>query len=385
MNSLKILPNNKTVVFYCPFEGNNCLVRTGTVDDTAIISFFNSILYSCSRTFKDMNKDDKIKLINKVKNIIFEKINKKLWDTDGLIIFKNLFKESIIDFYNFINTTQTVKNAIVKKIGRKLIKDKKDFELFRIITDILPAETFIIDEDDILSVESYKKNIILNIKLYLQDLSILSQINEDKADHIIKSISEFVFSLMEEVEFNSFKNYNYHSESINNIIVDTVMEYFNYNIYFINSETRVPYIVNSFNNFININSIILLNINDDHFEAVGKLTHENNVIREFVSTDPLIFKINSIISSKSIKEKINDEEKEEYPEIEKLKDEEKDSTEEYPEIEKVEEEKKDSTEEESEIEKVEKDRISEESEIENTEEEELKDKIKEVNSSEDEQ
>ena len=30
MNTLDIQPINKTVVFYCPFEGNNCLVRTGT-------------------------------------------------------------------------------------------------------------------------------------------------------------------------------------------------------------------------------------------------------------------------------------------------------------------------------------------------------------------
>ena len=306
MNNLKILPTNKTVVFYCPFEGNNCLVRTGTIDDIPIISFLNAILYSYSKSFKDMNSEDRLKMINKVKNIIFDKINKNLWDTDGLIIFKNLFKESVIDFYNFINTNQTVKNTIVKKVGRKLVTTRKEFELFKIITELVPVDIFITGEDEFTSVDSYKKYIISTIKLYLQNLSILSEINEEKVEHIINSISKFILILINEVEFNSFKNYTYNSVNINNIIVDTVMNYFNYNIYFINSYTRTPYIMNDFNTFTNINSIILLSIDDKHFEAVGKLTHGNNVIREYVSTDPIIFKINSIININEKTKKIDE-------------------------------------------------------------------------------
>ena len=79
MESLNNLPTGKTVVFYCPFESNNCLVRTGTNDDEPMTSFINCILYACSRSFKALDNKEKNNLIIKVKNTILNKINKKLW------------------------------------------------------------------------------------------------------------------------------------------------------------------------------------------------------------------------------------------------------------------------------------------------------------------
>ena len=93
MNTLDIQPINKTVVFYCPFEGNNCLVRTGTSKTNQINSCINSILHACSRSFKNMDIEDRTILINKVKNSIFTKISKKIWNTEGLSIFKKILTQ----------------------------------------------------------------------------------------------------------------------------------------------------------------------------------------------------------------------------------------------------------------------------------------------------
>ncbi len=298
MESLNNLPTGKTVVFYCPFESNNCLVRTGTNDDDLMTSFISCILYACSRSFKALDNKEKNNLINKIKNTILNKINKKLWISNGLDIFKKLFKETLIDFYNFINTDEAVTNIIVKKVSKELITNKKDFDLFKIITELVPYDVFIIETEENMNIELYKPVIINTIKTYLQNLEILSEINEDNADHIIKSISRFTNVLINEVEFSSFKNYKYEVENINNIIVDEVSNYFNTNIYFVESKTRTPYVINDFNNFTNLNSIIVLSLEDKHYEIVGELTHGNIIKREFISNDPLIIKLNSIINIK---------------------------------------------------------------------------------------
>ena len=136
MNNITALPINKTVVFYCPFEGNNCLVRTGTNDNSSILSFLNAVLYACSRTFKNLDTTEKFTLIKKVKDTIISKITKNQWPTNGLDIFKKMFNESVRDFYKSLNEYDDVSNMnnITKKITHKLIRAKKDYELFKIIT-----------------------------------------------------------------------------------------------------------------------------------------------------------------------------------------------------------------------------------------------------------
>ena len=51
METLKISQINKTTVFNCPFEGNNCLVKTGS-SEGIFTSFLNSVLNACSKEVK---------------------------------------------------------------------------------------------------------------------------------------------------------------------------------------------------------------------------------------------------------------------------------------------------------------------------------------------
>ena len=102
MNTLEILPINKTCVFHSPLEGNNCLVRTGTIDNM-ILSFFNSVLISCSKNFKRLEEENRNKLIFKVRDVIFSKLNKKMWRVNGLQTFKQILNETLVDFYKYIN------------------------------------------------------------------------------------------------------------------------------------------------------------------------------------------------------------------------------------------------------------------------------------------
>ena len=317
MNTLDIQPINKTVVFYCPFEGNNCLVRTGTSKTNQINSCINSILHACSRSFKNMDIEDRTILINKVKNSIFTKISKKIWNTEGLSIFKKILTDTVTNFYEFINIRDTIANSIVKKLGKELITSTKQFELFKIIIELLPLDIYE-DNENSNDIDTCKNNITMNVRNYLQNLPILHEISEENVDHIVKNVSHFINSLLNEVEFESFRKYNYQSDIVNDIIIDTLSEYFNSNIYFIDSSTRMPFIINSFNNFIHLNSVILLYLNSEHYEIVGVLANENMIKREFISNDPIIVKMNSLIelrkTIKSVKPVLDEENEEINPE-----------------------------------------------------------------------
>ena len=298
MNTLEILPINKTCVFHSPLEGNNCLVRTGTIDNM-ILSFFNSVLISCSKNFKRLEKENRNKLIFKVRDVIFTKLNKKMWRVNGLQTFKQILNETLVDFYKYINTTENIHNPIIKKIVKKLVTNKKEFSLYEIITEILPY-TIIIDAEEPQDnlIESYIKMMKNNVKTHLQTVDIFDTLSEDNIDYIIKNISNFLSVLTEEVEYLSFKNYKYETDEVNEMIVDITAEYFSSNIYFIDSKTRLPFVKNNIETFDNMNSIIVLSLDSTHYEAVGLLLHRNEINYEFLCDDMMVIKMNKLINIK---------------------------------------------------------------------------------------
>ena len=294
MDKLNILPPNDTRVFHSSIEGNNCLVRTGTINDK-ILSFFNSILLACSKNFKNMRLDERENLCKKVRDNIFVKITKNQWKINGINLFKTILESTLKDFYDFINTNKTINNISIKKIGKQLITSKKQFDLFKIITEILPYDIILTNNDNN-NIEDFKTKVFVNLKKFLTTLEIFDDLSEEQTEHLIKNISDFIKLILNEVEYVSFKTYEYDIKDINDIVVDTVSSYFNTNIYFLNSKTRMPFILNDFNNFKHTNSIIILNIDNKQYEIVGVLTHGNIINRNFISNDKLILKINSIIN-----------------------------------------------------------------------------------------
>jgi hypothetical protein len=338
MDKLNILPPNDTRVFHSSIEGNNCLVRTGTINDK-ILSFFNSILLACSKNFKNMRLDERENLCKKVRDNIFVKITKNQWKINGINLFKTILESTLKDFYDFINTNKTINNISIKKIGKQLITSKKQFDLFKIITEILPYD-IILTNNDSEDIEDFKTKVFVNLKKFLTTLEIFDDLSEEQTEHLIKNISDFIKLILNEVEYVSFKTYEYDIKDINDIVVDTVSSYFNTNIYFLNSKTRMPFILNDFNNFKHANSIIIINIDNKQYEVVGVLTHGNIINRNFISNDKLILKINSIINYDPSKRTEYIEEKEVVNEEKEVVDEEEKEVVDEKEKEVVDEEEK---------------------------------------------
>ena len=237
-----------------------------------------------------MRLDERENLCKKVRDNIFVKITKNQWKINGINLFKTILESTLKDFYDFINTNKTINNISIKKIGKQLITSKKQFDLFKIITEILPYDIILTNNDNN-NIEDFKTKVFVNLKKFLTTLEIFDDLSEEQTEHLIKNISDFIKLILNEVEYVSFKTYEYEIKDINDVVVDTVSNYFNTNIYFLNSKTRLPFIINDFNNFVHVNSIIILNIDNKKYEIVGVLTHGNYINRSFISNDKLILKI----------------------------------------------------------------------------------------------
>lgn len=91
---------------------------------------------------------------------------------------------------------------------------------------------------------------------------------------------------------NNLKNI---SDQVDTYTIGLISDRFNRDVYFIDANTRMPYQTSDTNNIKNRKSLIVIWIDQNHYEIVGKLLTGNRIQREFEPDDPLIKKINMIL------------------------------------------------------------------------------------------
>lgn len=86
--NIKRLPVNKTVVFNSPLEGDDdTLVRTGTIGEGSC--FFHSVLYGCSKDYASQDRQNRMKIVERLRASIAGNITKESWeDMSGGLIAK---------------------------------------------------------------------------------------------------------------------------------------------------------------------------------------------------------------------------------------------------------------------------------------------------------
>ena len=145
LKTLKLLPVNKTVVFYSPVEGKDVLVRTGTITDESC--FFHALLHSYSKEYCTMDIKGRIKFVKKLRLSIARKIDKERWEnlSNGLIA-KIPFQENVItllsDFYRYIERGKSGRTKSVRRVIQSVIQDEKqDLEAYKLVTEMIPNDS----------------------------------------------------------------------------------------------------------------------------------------------------------------------------------------------------------------------------------------------------
>lgn len=312
---LKSLPYGKSVVFYSPLEGDKNLVRTGTIGDGSC--GIHSIFQACSKDYIEGNTQQKIMIVNEFRKNLGNYITVDMWKNlnDG-IISKVSFQEKthiiIENFFKFIKIKKQ-NNTVSHPFFDAIIEDK--LELYNIVCELLPFDTAF--EQSILP-KAYEKNdtdyinnITYEIAKTLDKHPLLEEQPKKKVDVIIKNSVTLFKKLLEQSENEAYQSYineissNQHLDGVTLSIIGDKLER---DIYFIDAKTRMPY--NNMNTFKNRKSIVILWIDDQHYEVVGYLgAGGNRIYREFDSNDIFIKKIKTFLTNP---EKVL----EKYPELE---------------------------------------------------------------------
>jgi len=299
-NELKILPINRTVIFSSLIKYKSNLVRTGVINEDKN-SFIHSILSAASKEYYDCDTKDRINFLSKFCKNTFTKKEWKNSELEYLSFYKNI-NNCILNLYDFIkkislnenniDEVSKIKNKIIIKIIKNVII--KNINLYDLMVDLIPLT----DVKKIIfkkinnnnSIHQYKKYIINNLDKYLTSLEILKKTDVKRAEFIKDTIINLIKIILTENEDDIFRNsYNYVKCNVDNLnIISDVLKY---NIYFIDSETRLPFIFDKKQKYNNDKSIVILKINNN-YEVIGKLMERNKIKREFNNDDELIIQIN---------------------------------------------------------------------------------------------
>lgn len=313
LETLRLLPVNKTVVFYSPVEGDDVLVRTGTIAEGSC--FFHSLLHAYSKEYVSMDLNGRKTFVKKLRASTARKVDRERWEnlSTGLIA-KIPFQENVntllSDFYKYVLSGKSSQTKSIGKVIRNVIEDEKqDMEAYKLITEMIPIDTGF--EKDILpsaydkcteEVISKCKTMVvqLAVNYYLKEFKKFEgKLEQERVDFYIGKLEKLVQVIVDEAENSAYTEYieslQDSSIDVDSYTIGLISDKFNRDIYFIDSRTRMPYRDAGEENIKKRKSIIVMWTGGCHYEIVGRLLPGNRIKREFDYNDPLIKRINTYL------------------------------------------------------------------------------------------
>lgn len=299
-------PENNEI-FWTPIqEEDKEIIRTGTIGEGSC--FFHSILTACSEEYNNKSINEKMSYVKDVRQKIAEKVTKETWEKVGNgTISKVFFQENLLfiltDFYSYIETNN-IKRTRSKRLIEYLSED--NIEFYKILIKLLPLKIL---EEEILP-KAYNKSISLSIDEncleiisstieYIKSMKNYNIINPNKKEYLIKNVKKWLTVILAETEEISYKNYvkniSNPSYTIGIDMMEFISDFFNRDIFIIDSNTRLPYVsLFSENNIKRRKSIVILWVNSNHYEILGVKT-KNQIKRNFSHNNIFIDKIYSFL------------------------------------------------------------------------------------------
>jgi hypothetical protein len=306
---LKTLNVNKTMTFDSPlYDDKNSLVRTGTIADGSC--GIHSILHSYSDKYVEKTIDERRECIKKLRSVIANNLTKENWEKidNGMVSYIS-FQENL----NLILTTlykngdDCINDLIVKNINED---EKKYTEFFKFIIQLISIEDFekhilpnsyksIENDNSKMNLEKTRKKIINETVNWINNIieKKLNKLDENRKLSLINATKIIIKNCIKHAKNIAFFNYQSNIENTTSFIdmtmISLLSDYFNRDIYFIDAKTRMPYPSNQ--TIKNRKSIIIIWIDDVHYEIVGELLDDNIIKRVFDPNDDLILKIKTFL------------------------------------------------------------------------------------------
>ena len=310
---------NKTCVIETPIEGNNSMVRTGGTslnDNEPLISFTNALLHSMIKKYGSLSESDRMVKIQKLKDDVSKKIKNSDKMKLKLSSFLEIIKENLSHFYKYLssNDFEDLKIESNKKFSIRLLNngDHDKIQLFKLLSEIIPLEDFNkifkMTEKKWISNETccindYNKVIQKETVRFLMYQEFFEDVDKKKSDFFVKNIISMINELVK-ISFEQVSNdNNFLSNNVTKDKVDVFSNYMDFNIVFLDSQTRNPFFVGSETNLNNNKkTVIVFSFDLKHFEIVGKHLPDDRIQRNFMPHDDIV---KNIIYYSSIKSAVN--------------------------------------------------------------------------------
>jgi hypothetical protein len=298
--TIHINPEGETTVLPVSFADN--LVRTGVIPDGSCI--FHAILSSYSNKYIKLSKDEKHEYIKRLRGTLPDLITRDIWMNLGYGEVSRMgFTEKLVELlthtYDYIFEKSDISQTDDEFTYLKPIFEYIDAN--KVISQFI-ANRMSLDDINTHILGQYKHdrdvyfdaiNFVKYTKKYFKN-KYGKNLNEQDALKFSQLISRLVefFDIISksaiDMAYNVCKKQlgdNQHWIGME--YIGFISEIFSVNIYFIDTKTMMPYVFGDEKMFPYKKSIILLWVDDSHFEIVGVI-EENTIRRTFNADEPLI-------------------------------------------------------------------------------------------------
>lgn len=322
--SLKMLPVNKSVVFYSPVEGEDVLVRTGTIGEGSCL--FHALLHAYSKDYATMDRKGRMKFVIRLRASMAGKVNMESWEEmGGGVISKVPYQENVREilenFYTHISSGNSIRGRSTRRVVKKLTgKNEKLDDVYDILCELVPFEVLTSSclpkgydrtQDD--KIDITNKAVCEEVSNHLSSIKEMKELESSKASYIQSKMNTLMTLVLEEAKNSAYRSYikglERVSEDVDSYTIEFISNRFNRDVYFLDGTNRLPYnTCPTTNNIKGRKSMIVLWVGGNHYEIVGRLLPGNRIQREFTADDELINRIRTFMTQP---EKIKDL----YPEL----------------------------------------------------------------------
>lgn len=296
------LPVNVSKLIYFPLQGDDQFIRTGTIADGSCL--IHSLFHAYSDEYQKMDEEKRIMLVQKFRKDLSKNLDIDEWKAlnngvIALLSFQELYMDIITTFYNFIKTNELPKKKYKRDIIENIVKTNEIKDIYECIFSVIKLEEI---ENFIVSI--YEKNndidIIIDkipkgIENMLKEKLIIAKLNKERIDYFVEKIRLLIVNLINYCINICYRSYCKELEDpevfLGESHLQLISDKFNFDIYFINGNTRMPYLSGSTTDrFKKRTSVFILWVNEIHYEIMGRVIKDsgNKVQRKFNYNDPFV-------------------------------------------------------------------------------------------------
>ena len=317
-NPLKMLPVNKSVVFYSPVEGEDVLVRTGTIGEGSCL--FHALLHAYSKDYATMDRKGRMKFVIRLRASMAGKVDPESWEEmGGGVISKVPYQENVREildnFYRFVQDGGRVRGRSTRRVLKKLTKDGELSDVYKVLAELVSFKTLTstclprgYDRTQDERIDQTNTAVCEEVMEHLRTLKEIKQLGDKKAAYIERKMYDLISLVLKESKDAAYRSYikglERVSEDVDSYTIEFISDRFNRDVYFLDGTSRLPY--NTCPTTANIKSrksMIVLWVGGNHYEIVGRLLPGNRIQREFQADDELINRIRTFLTKP---EKIKD-------------------------------------------------------------------------------